>query len=154
MTGLLDKLLGKKTAKEWLDKGIAFLNSAYRGDVKEMFGPSGLESDKTYLKQYKKAIECFDMALKIDQTNADAWYRKGSALYSIGCELDDGGKFKEAIKCFDTALKIDPMNADAWHIKGLALRLLGRDKEASECSIKSDKIYKRYERLSRRKRRK
>ncbi len=55
------------------------------------------------MKKYKKAIECYNNALKTEPEpeQADIWYDKGNILYRQK-------KIEEAIKCFNRAFKINP----------------------------------------------
>ncbi|MGL6282104.1 MAG: tetratricopeptide repeat protein, partial [Microcoleaceae cyanobacterium] len=50
------------------------------------------------LKEYKKAIKCFDQAIHINPQYLDAWDNR------VGCLLD-AGRFKEALKNHDEALQ-------------------------------------------------
>ena len=76
-----------------------------------------------YKKEYAKAIDWYDKALKIDPNNVFALYSKGVALKNLG-------KIEEAIEGFDKILKIDPNNVEALVIKGLGLANLRRHEEA------------------------
>lgn len=111
------------------------------------------------LGKFEEALECFDLALRLDSSNALAWTGKGIVLNdlnkhkdSIGClnkalELQprDGlallymglsllslGKFREAIAYFDKALDVNVNNSDAWNGKGAALLNLGNAAEATK----------------------
>ena len=53
-----------------------------------------------YNKKTKKALNCFDNALKIDNTYSPAWHNKGILLMNIN-------KFSKAIFCFDNVIKFE-----------------------------------------------
>jgi tetratricopeptide (TPR) repeat protein len=40
------------------------------------------------LGQFEKAIECFETAIRIDSSNAPAWYNKGMTLKAL-CHNDE-----------------------------------------------------------------
>jgi tetratricopeptide (TPR) repeat protein len=84
---------------------------------------------------WKKAIDCFDTATRINPAFALAWRNKGYALGSLG-------KYEEAIKCFDEAIALEPNSADAWRNKSFATgKIPGRVQDAKECfseAIKRD----------------
>ncbi len=48
-----------------------------------------------------KQIEYYTKSLDIDPYNAEAWFRKGRVLETLG-------RFEDARKCFDLAIEIDP----------------------------------------------
>ena len=50
------------------------------------------------LHRYTEAIQCYDMALKIDSKKAGYWNNKGNTLRELG-------KIKEAEECFAEAKK-------------------------------------------------
>ena len=52
-------------------------------------------------KKEKKAIDCYDKALKLDPNNVMALSNKGAALAN-------SGDLFNAVKTFDKALEIDP----------------------------------------------
>jgi tetratricopeptide (TPR) repeat protein len=54
-----------------------------------------------FLERHEKAIECYDTALEIDPSDADALSFKGYNLELLN-------KFDEAIECFESALNIEP----------------------------------------------
>jgi tetratricopeptide (TPR) repeat protein len=103
-------------------------------------------------QDYKKAIECYEEALKIDPNYADAWNNKGLALYKLEDRfynlakglVADLKKCNEAIECYDKALEIQPKNANAWNNKGLALYQLEKYNEAIECYNKAVKLDPNY----------
>jgi tetratricopeptide (TPR) repeat protein/tRNA A-37 threonylcarbamoyl transferase component Bud32 len=85
----------------------------------------------------QEAIACYNRALEINPTHADAWCNKGAALYDLG-------KPQEAIACYDRALEINPTHADAWLNKGAALYDLGKPQEAIACYGNALKINPTY----------
>jgi tetratricopeptide (TPR) repeat protein len=86
---------------------------------------------------YEDALKCYEKAIQLSPSYADAWYGKANAL---GIQ----GKYEESIACLDKVLKIDPSNLAALNNKGAALFELRRYEEALACydeSIKKDPVY-------------
>ncbi len=52
-------------------------------------------------QKFELALEFFEQALLLDQTDPDLWNNKAVALRSIG-------RYQEAIECFNKSLEIDP----------------------------------------------
>jgi tetratricopeptide (TPR) repeat protein len=65
--------------------------------------------------RFDEAIACFDRAIELNSSFAEAWNFKGLAL-SVG-----QGKYDEGIACFDNALQINSAYYDAWTSRGMAL---------------------------------
>jgi len=82
-------------------------------------------------KKFKKAITCFNKALKINPRASEALAGKASALYLTG-------KIEEAIKFCNKALNIDPENIVALSTKGMALECNNASEEALLCF---DKVF-------------
>ena len=74
---------------------------------------------------HEEALECYDMALKLDPQDGYAYVAKGESCARLGMHED-------ALGCYDQALKIDPQNAVVHFNKGRSLELLGRHKESVE----------------------
>ena len=72
---------------------------------------------------YPEAIDCYNMSLELDPSNALVWNSKGWTLSLMG-RPDD------AIKCYDKALEIDESYSLFWNNKGLALDDIGRYEDA------------------------
>ena len=53
------------------------------------------------MKEHKKAIECFNKALEIDNNIPQIWNNKGVCL-------EEMGNFDEAKKCYEKALELLP----------------------------------------------
>ncbi len=97
---------------------------------------------------HDEALEYFDLAIKLDQENADFWYNRGAALmelgkheearvsyekatklkseyavfrYVKGIALMGLGDYKNALKYYEKMIKLDPKNTIFWYGKGLAL---------------------------------
>lgn len=87
-------------------------------------------------KNYEKALEQFDEAIKINPINAPAWEGRAEALGGLG-------SYNESIQAFNTALIIDPNNSAAWTNKGLVLEKLGKNKLAIEHFRKAISIERR-----------
>ncbi len=69
-----------KLAKKWCDDGIDLNNASL----------------------YAAAIPCFDMAIAIDPSHADAYLHKGIALTVFD-------KYEEAIECYGKLIEIGPI---------------------------------------------
>ncbi len=72
--------------------------------------------------QHERAIEAFDLALKI-KGDPEYHFRKGNSLAPLG-------RMQEAIASYDAALALDPNYAEAINNKGNALASMGRFPEA------------------------
>lgn len=76
------------------------------------------------LGEYRKAIDCYDQALAVQNTHAIIWQNKGNALL-YGLSLPE-----DALHCYDQALQINPDNNLAWRNRGNAMTELRRYNEA------------------------
>ena len=84
-------------------------------------------------KEYAKAINCYDQALKVHPGFADAWNNKGTSLSRLG-------RYEEALTCYDQALKVNPKDTATWNNKGASLYRLGRYEESLACYDQALKI--------------
>jgi tetratricopeptide (TPR) repeat protein len=66
----------------------------------------------------KKAMACFNSAIKIQSKNTSAWNNKGVCLLRME-------RYIEAINCFEKAIEIDPEYQLAWINKSIALLRAG-----------------------------
>jgi len=97
--------LEPKGAEFWLQKG------------RDLFNQS----------KYEESIQCFDEAIKLNQSYIEAWIRKSQTIAVQG-------KSDEAIKCLDEAIKVNPQSEKLLIAKGGILFLIGRYDEAIQCS--------------------
>ena len=80
-----------------------------------------LEEQVWYFKKdYKKALEVINKALKRFPESTDLLYQKGMILYKMK-EID------KSIKIMEEVLKLDPDNADALNFIGYTLAEMGKD---------------------------
>jgi len=56
--------------------------------------------------RFELALEFFEQALLLDQSNPDLWNNKGTALRSIG-------RHEKAMECFNKSLEIEPRDKRA-----------------------------------------
>ena len=96
----------------WYSSGA--VGWVHRGDTMRRFG------------RYQEAMRCYDRALDIDPSLADAWLQKGRLLVEMGSP--DLG-----LNRLTRALEIDPRRAEAWVDKEKILRSMGKEKEAEIC---------------------
>ena len=75
------------------------------------------------LGQTDDSLECFDKAIALNPSLAEAWLNKGASL-------SEKGQNSEAMRCFDRALAINPKLGVAWSNKGHVLFELGHYAEA------------------------
>ncbi len=74
-----------------------------------MTGISELVSQgKDYLEngQYTEALECFEQAILLNQSDSELWNFKAVSLRSMG-------RYEEAVECFHKSLEIDPRDKNA-----------------------------------------
>jgi serine/threonine protein kinase len=69
------------------------------------------------------SLECFDKAIELNPSLAEAWLNKGASL-------SEKGQNAEAMRCFDRALAINPKLGVAWSNKGHVLFELGHYAES------------------------
>jgi tetratricopeptide (TPR) repeat protein len=78
------------------------------------------------LQQTDTALACFDEAIALDPTNADAFVKKGATFEKLG-------KLDEAIDCYDRAIALDQSMTMAYLGKGGVFNRLERYSEALQC---------------------
>jgi tetratricopeptide (TPR) repeat protein len=78
------------------------------------------------LQQADAALACFDEAIGMDSTNAEAFVKKGSALEKLS-------RLDEAIQCYDQAIALDTSFTMAYLCKGGVFNRLERYGEALQC---------------------
>ncbi len=105
---ILTNLTYAKTSDEWFNEG----NLLYRQG------------------NYSGAIEAYDKAIAMDQSNDAAWYNKGGIFLELG-------RYEEAIEAYNKTTSINPNDFSAWSNKGLAFSKLGRYEEAIEAYNKT-----------------
>lgn len=107
----------------------ALLGKAYVTGAQERLSLEDAESyvnfgnDFLDRREWDKAKEYFERALKVNPKYPDAWYNLGRMYY-------DMRDYRKAIEKQKKAVEIDPQNADAWEILGLAFCCLGKHEEA------------------------
>jgi tetratricopeptide (TPR) repeat protein len=89
------RAVAKLKAKEWIDRGVAFMNA----------------------ENYEGGLNAFKNAVEIDPTNSWAYINKGWAL-------NTRGDYHEAIKEFDFAAAIDPQNPWIYINRGVSYNFL------------------------------
>jgi tetratricopeptide (TPR) repeat protein len=89
------KAVAELNAKEWIDKGVAFMNA----------------------ENYEDARRAFNHAVEIDPTNCWAYINKGWALNNLG-------DYYEALKEFNRASEIDLQNPWAYVNRGVSYNFL------------------------------
>jgi len=63
------------------------------------------------LKEYDKALECYDEALKLDKTYVTAYNNKGNIYANLK-------KYDKALECYNKAIELDSEYASAYYNKG------------------------------------
>ncbi len=108
-------------------------------------------------RRFEDALREYDLSLKANEFQHEAWNLKAVALYELGryedaveaCEnslfLKSGiphvwknkgnalarlGRFQEAIEAYEYMLKLHPEDFECWYSKGVALAKLGRTEDA------------------------
>jgi tetratricopeptide (TPR) repeat protein len=85
------------------------------------------------LKQPARAIVCFDEVLALDDRNAKACVKRGTALEQLG-------RLDEALVCYDQAIVLDASLSDAYVGKGSVYNRLERYGEALEYYEKAARL--------------
>jgi len=79
------------------------------------------------LKQFDKALQCYDLGLKLLPTHALFWDCKGAVLRDLK-------RLEESLACYERALQLEPNNSSHWRGKGCTLHRMGRHEEAIVCA--------------------
>ena len=82
------------------------------------------------LDQGEEALACFDEALELDPSNAEALVKKGAALEKLK-------RLEDAIACYDNAIAVDDTMTLAYLYKGGVFNQLERFNEALQCYEKA-----------------
>ena len=77
------------------------------------------------LGEYRRAIEDYDQALRINQRDTSAYYNRGNAYATLG-------ELRRAIEDYSQALRLDPGKTQAYNNRGIAYRNLGEYRRAIE----------------------
>jgi Flp pilus assembly protein TadD len=77
-----------------------------------------------------EALADCEHAIVLNQDYADAWSKKGHALYNLE-------RYEDAVFACTRALALNGNDATAWYIKGVCLDEIGRNDEAQEAYGKS-----------------
>jgi tetratricopeptide (TPR) repeat protein len=85
------------------------------------------------LKQYHKAIECFDKVIELDTKNFDASQKKVDMMIAL--------KKIDQIECDDKSIDLNKTFIKLWKNKGIALENLEQFNEAKECYDKIIELY-------------
>lgn len=122
--------------------------TSYVRELKELLPPEKMEKEKKpqkselvtqylnqgnariYSKDYKGAIEKFNLAIKQDPYDADAYIFRGQAEYYL---MD----YKSALADFNKAIEIQPDYAEAYDLRGIVKRELGDHDGACQDWLKS-----------------
>jgi tetratricopeptide (TPR) repeat protein len=83
-------------------------------------------NDLCRVRDYKRALSCYDKAIELDPEYAQAWCNKGVVYAALKDE-------KKALYCYDKALKIDPKYSQVWCNKGALFMEAGNYKNALFC---------------------
>ncbi len=80
------------------------------------------------LKNYQKAIECYERAIQINPNLDIVWNNLGVAY------VLNGGNYPAAIECGERVIQIKPTDDNAWSFLGDVYALSGNTQKAIECS--------------------
>ena len=70
------------------------------------------------LGHYEQALCAYDRAIEIKPESAEAWFKKGGALFLLG-------HYEQAIAAYDHSLEINSEYAMVWSKKGATLLSAG-----------------------------
>jgi DNA-binding winged helix-turn-helix (wHTH) protein/tetratricopeptide (TPR) repeat protein len=81
---------------------------------------------------HKKAIECFEQAIRLDPNYAPAYARMAHAFYSLGISENNSANAEKAKEFVNKALELDPNAAEAYVSRGYITMLYDWDLSAAE----------------------
>jgi tetratricopeptide (TPR) repeat protein len=93
--------------------------------IKDLLKKERLEEGVTLsdFKRYEEELAAYEQAIRLDPTDAHAYFSKGNALYMLK-------RYEEALAAYEQAIRLDPTNADYYYMKGHLLYNLKRYKKA------------------------
>ena len=156
------------------DKSLeAFLDAQGFGENEDLWYYIG-SLNLIHSGNYEGAINCFEIAISIDENFVEAWNDCGTAysileddenalvcfeealnidpdyqqaVYNMGATLADMGRYSDSLMYLDRILEREPDNFKALFYKGNVLYFMEREEEAIEYFIKALKIDKNQEEL-------
>jgi hypothetical protein len=102
-----------------------------RFDIPAEFKEILIDVKRHEIGEYKKAIEDYTEAIRLDPLYALGYHNRGVAYYQLG-------EYQEAIKDYDEAIRLDPLYASAYLNRYFAYYELGQHEKAAQ-------DYKKYE---------
>lgn len=151
----------------------AFLDAQGFGENEDLWYYLG-SLNLIYSRNYEGAINCFDIAISIDEDFVEAWNDCGmaysileddenarvcfeealnidpdykQAIYNMGATLADMGRYSESLIYLDRILEKEPDNFKALFYKGNVLYFMEKEEKAAEYFIKALEIDKDQEEL-------
>ena len=109
-----------------LDQGIEFLQKSLK--IIDYY-----PEDWTYLGiaygqkgEFEKALDCYEKALSLDNTDAMIYYNKGLFHLSQFMQIKSRPDHAWALECFKKAIELDPGLASAYNGLGVGYRIAGQ----------------------------
>ena len=126
----LDKRVNRLSAIEWLEKGLALMESGKYQDAIEAYSEA-IELNPNYVKaynnrgvayrnlgEYQQAMRDYGRAIEIDPNYVEAYNNRGIAYAKLG-------DYRQAIRDYDRAIELNPENALVYCNRGIAYDKLG-----------------------------
>jgi len=120
-------VLTTKDAKEAIKAYEDLSDRIFGGDV---YGAMAYNYYK--LGEFEKCINELRKYLKVNPTDAEAYYNWGTALSDLAGLKKDEALYGESIEKHDKAIEINPKDANAWYNRACAFSLWGKREEALE----------------------
>ena len=86
--------------------------SKIKENIKKSFSKKGIDALRN--KEYKKAIELYELELMVEPENPDLNYEYGLTLYYLG-------RIEESLASYKKTVELDPSYAKAFHNMGIIL---------------------------------
>jgi len=114
-----------------------------RGDYPVLSSALLKKGEDCLLSGDPSGLYFFDMALKLDPTNADLFYNQGLALFEYGSEEGNEKELTLASKRFKRATSLNPHHFQSWHAWGNTLYFLGKRKKEPSYFLHARKKYEK-----------
>jgi tetratricopeptide (TPR) repeat protein len=133
----LNDLAEAMFAVEMHKQAIGILKKLVKKNPKSKKALNDLGVVHARIGEVEKALEFYDLALKLDQKYEIVWFNKGKALFKI----ED---LKAARDCFKRTVTLNKNNVSAWNNLGLVSKFLGDIDEAVKCYDRALEINQDY----------